>query len=234
MRAKYMKHHAEAGFTIIELMIATMVFSVILIGATTSTVQIGRLYYKGIIMSRTQETARNIMDTISRPIQFTGSNVRLAQPSPVNTGGIPTNALCVGDQRYTYAINAQVDSNAPIGSYTNHIARHGLWQDTLKTVDSPCTILTMTQAQPSDGNTKTGFVGKELLGQNMRLSKFDVSQNGNLWGLDTIVIYGDDDLLLPDGNNPVNCKSAAESAQWCAVSSLKTQVYKRINSEANN
>lgn len=57
-----------AGFTIVELMIATVVFSVILILITTGIIQIGKAYYKGIIGSRTQETARKITDEVGRSI----------------------------------------------------------------------------------------------------------------------------------------------------------------------
>lgn len=217
----------QSGFTLVELMIATVVFSVILLGATTATIQIGRMYYKGIIASRTQETSRSIMDTISRPIQFAGSDVRASGMTTFS--GIQIGALCVGDQRYTYAINAQVDETAAPGSYTNHKARHGLWQDTLNTTTSPCSALDLTQITPTDANTKGGTTGKDILGQNMRLARFNVGNNGNIWSINTLVIYGDDDLLLPDANAPTGCRAVAQSAQWCATSGLSTQVYKRIN-----
>jgi prepilin-type N-terminal cleavage/methylation domain-containing protein len=226
-----MKKLNHNGFTLIELMIASLVFSVILLGATTATIQIGRMYYKGIIMNRTQETARRLMDDISRPIQFAGSTPRDVDPTPIS--GIPTGALCIGDQRFTYGINAQVDDNAPIGSYNNHKARHGVWQDTLNSSTSPCTPLDLTQAIPQDGNTNTNRPRREVLSKNMRLGRFTVSSSGNLWTIDALVIYGDDDLLIPDANNPAACANLSQSAQWCATSALSTTVYKRINPEFN-
>lgn len=233
MKAKTIHANSSAGFTIVELMIATIIFSIILLGATAAIIQVGRMYYKGVIVAQTQETSRRVMDSISRPIQFAGTTPREVPPTSI--GGIQTGALCIDDQRYTYGINAQVNDTVPNGSYSaaNHRARHALWQDTLSSANSACTALNLTQASPSDGNTKAGTTGKEVLAQNMRLARFTVSASGNIWSIDAMVIYGDDDLLLPDGNNPTGCGSLAQSAQWCAVSSLNTQVYKRINPQNN-
>src|SRR3990172_9120101 len=63
------------GFTIVELMIATTIFSVILLIVTFGMLQIGRTYYKGITLTKTQNAARSIIDTISQDIQFSGEGV---------------------------------------------------------------------------------------------------------------------------------------------------------------
>ncbi len=86
-RIKYRKQ--EHGFTIIELMIATTVFSVVLLICSFAMLQIGRTYYKGITMARTQTTARSIIDEISQSIQFSGGTV---YPTVVPT----TNNACIG------------------------------------------------------------------------------------------------------------------------------------------
>ncbi len=217
----------NAGFTMIELMIATLVFSVILLGATSATIQIGRMYYKGIVMSRTQDVARNTMDSIARPIQFAGGSVVSVPP----TSG--SGALCVGNQRFSYLLNAEVDDGAPQHGITaDHKALHALWADTIGQ-GKTCAPLDLTVPSPADTNTDANALpGKELLGQGMRLAKFNPSSdpsNDHLWTIDFLLIYGDDDLLEPNATTPTACKSIAQSAQWCATSALSTTVFQRVN-----
>lgn len=216
-----MKRSSQNGFTIIELMIATSVFAIILLGATTATIQIGRLYYKGVIMSRVQQTARRVMDTVSQPIQFGGSSVRLSSPKTQVIGGIETGAICIGNKRFTYGINAQVTPGVT-GYTANHKAAHALYEDQLPGNTSPCTILDLTQPLPA---------GKDHISENMRLARFDITPptTNNIWAIDMLLIYGDDDLLVPNGNSPTGCKGQPEGSQWCATAALSTKVYKRID-----
>ncbi len=61
-----MKQLKPHGFTIIELLIATTIFSVVLLLAASGLLYIGRLYYKGLTSSATQEAARNIMQELTQ------------------------------------------------------------------------------------------------------------------------------------------------------------------------
>lgn len=212
-------HTKQSGFTIIELLIATVIFSIILLGGTAAIIQIGRMYYKGLLASQTQSTARSVTDALSRPIQFSGSDVRSAPPTLM--GGIQTGAYCIGDQRFTYGLNAQVDDTAT--AYTaDHKSPHALWQDT-HDATLPCAALDLT-------SITAGTPGKELLGQRMRLGQsFNISGSNNIWTVTAPIIYGDDDLVAPDASNPTGCRGLADGAQWCAVSNLTTQVFRRIN-----
>ncbi len=210
----------EKGFTIIELMIATIIFSIIILGGTAAIVQIGRMYYKGVISSQTQQTGRSVVDQISRPIQFAGATPKVAYPSPVNKGGIQTNAICIGNVRFTYGINAEV-TPGQTGYTAQHKAAHALWKDTYPSTSS-CDAIDLTTITNATS-------GEELLPQNMRLGRFSISNpSGDLWSIDALFIYGEDDLLLPDANNPTGCFGQGNGSQWCATSNLSTEVYKRI------
>ena len=59
----------QSGFTLLELMIATTIFSVILLLCTVGLIQIGKTYYKGSAIVRTQNVARDITDNITQAIQ---------------------------------------------------------------------------------------------------------------------------------------------------------------------
>lgn len=225
------KRSNQAGFTIVELMIATAIFAIVLLGATTAVVQIGRLYYKGIISARTQQATRSIMDEISRPVQFAGKDITSSQTSQVfstaNGQDITVNSFCIGDQRYSYSLNKQVFDGQQPGTYDNttNRLRHGLWKNT--TVPGDCTPCNLSEETPCGQ-------GRELLDQYMRLKTLTITNNSPLYGIDLAVLYGDNDLIeftqSEEGNmqGPIRCKGAITGAQWCALSQLNTDIVKRI------
>lgn len=206
------------GFTIIELMIATAVFSVILLVTSAGVIAIGRSYYKSLTSTRVQEAARAVMDDVSRSMQFTNTNAVLKSPDedPPN----PKKAKCFGPDRYTYVINQKVEGG-----------QHALYRD--KTPSTGCV--------PSDYNTS----GKEMLGTNMRLLQFDISPD-NPFRIILKVAYGDDDLLTHYDNsgNKIDlngdtkkdevdaqlalCKTGIAGSNFCAVSQLETTATSRV------
>jgi prepilin-type N-terminal cleavage/methylation domain-containing protein len=91
-----MKRTNSKGFTIIELLIATVIFSVILLVITGAIVQFGRIYYKGVVQSRTQERTRAITDSVVRNIQFS------EEGSPTQVGS----CYRIGNQSYNFSQNS--------------------------------------------------------------------------------------------------------------------------------
>lgn len=198
---------SQKGFTIIELLIATTVFSVILLIASAAIIQIGRVYYKGLISTKTQETARSVMENVSRDLQFSNSKALRVNEADGRK------VYCIGDNRYTYVLGTQVTNGA-----------HGLVQDE---AGNGC--------DPGDFST-----GKELLGENMRLTRFDISSNdGNrTYQIGLGVAYGDSDLLTTysadgltlEGNlSDTLCRSGVVGSNFCATSILDTTVKRRLN-----
>lgn len=221
------------GFTLLELLIATMVFSVILLGATAGLIQLGRMYFKGIVTNKTQETTRQIADEISQQVQFGGNTVVTGQTATYAGGALPVKSFCIGNQRYSYAINARVSNSAAVGQFntTTRAVRHALWRDTVPSNDA-CMPVDLSQADPStqSGSSVTaGTNGRELLEENMRLSKnftFTCDNTTTLCSLTVSVLYGANDLLVPS-NDPTACGNVVGS-QWCAASSVSTQIAKRL------
>lgn len=213
---------SQGGFTLLELLIATSVFSVVLLIVTTGVIRLGQSYYKGIIQSRTQETNRAVATDISRAFQFAGG-VKVYDPD------IP-NQFCIGDTRYTFSLNQKVskDSNG------NQV--EGLRSERIKPSDA-CN-------DPGVGTDR-----KEMLGNNMRLLKFDVNSadtQDKTWRVDMAIAYGDNDLLSHytddetpqgwDGSNTGDqavrnavCKSGIPGGSFCATSQLDILVKKRLN-----
>lgn len=224
------------GFTIVELMIATSVFALILLLMTFGMLQIGRTYYKGLTSSRTQTAARGIIDQISQGIQFSGGEVTTTEGQD-NTDGT-TYTFCINNTRYTYILGWEVVDSSP--NSVLHQSRHGLVTDTVASnCNSAGPLNDPLSALPSSlANGQT-----ELLGPFMRLAKLDIqldSTKPTLYDITVRVVYGDDDLLCSpnitdDCTNPTSTPNVADAickpgagSQFCAVSQLSTVVEKRL------
>lgn len=206
----------QKGFTILELMIATTVFSVMLMLASAGIIQIGRIYYKGITTNRTQEVTRSVVEDISRNYQLTGNKSYQAADGP---DGVKV--VCIGLTRYTYKTEQIVDAT-----------HHALWTDRLNSTGN-CQPVDLAKTNPSDGdensdNTELGkTLQREMLGRNMRLgNNFSLAKDDANDGLriSVKVIYGEKDLIMDDGT----CQPMGFGGQFCAVASLDSFVKGRL------
>jgi prepilin-type N-terminal cleavage/methylation domain-containing protein len=214
------------GFTIIELLIATTIFSVVLVVIVSSFLQIGRMFYKGVSINNTNEAARNLVDSIT-------SDARLSTFQPGGTD--PSNAskkyFCVGPHRYTYILAKQVkDTNINSNAST---MTAGLVQD--KT-DGAC-------KSPTDLPSNAATVPSQILGPDMQLN--DISVQNNVSGSSLlirthIVFYGSDNTVFDTSdialkNTPANpglastapdafCSGNLLSTQFCSTAHLATNV----------
>lgn len=205
------KKYKQRGFTIIELMIATSVFSVVLLLCTFGLMQIGKLYYKGISSTRTQNTARSVLDSISQDIAFADNNIEVIQGTTTLPG-----MICAGHHRYSYQINSVLTD-------TNHV---------MILDNQDCTTGTTPKSL-----TSFGVTDQEMLGRRMRLADLQVSgTEATGYTILVKIIYGDDDLLrdgtLKSTDSTFDIRNSTcfggAGSQFCAVSTLSTFVKKRI------
>lgn len=212
------KKFNNSGFTIIELLIASMVFSVVLILCVTGLIQIGRMYYKGVTASRTQETARSILDSVSQAVQFSGGGIVTFVPSA--DGDINQYSFCVNTKRYSVYKGRQVIDS---GSLTADQARHALVTDDVATgcpapqdLNDPGVVLTSGS--------------REYIPSGMRIAKLTITEDAanKLYTIVVRVVNGDFDLLDNPNSDNATCKSIRQGGQFCAVSELSTVVQKRL------
>lgn len=209
------------GFTIVELLVATLVFSVVLVLITIGVIQFNKQYYRGVTESNTQTAARAIIDDVSQAIQFSGDEIT----SPIGSNGA-VKGFCIGNQRYSYLPGWQLVDSGPDSA--KHQTTHAVVRDT----PGSCAGL---NAQDFSGNVS----GTELLGPHMRVAKLDVkhvSGSSDLYTITVRVAYGDDDLLYSpsgDGAGPAapdaTCHYGWAGTQFCAVAELSTTVEKRVD-----
>lgn len=203
----------QTGFTIIELMIASTVFAVVLILCTIAMLQIGRTYYKGITITRTQESARDIINQVSKEIQYGGGT-----PAPLNSPGGDNEGYCIGRFRFSYALDRVLVEGTPDTGQneSNHV---------LVVDETACDGADAQAVAPPPPANPTG---RELLGARMRLMAFDitpVSGADDLYRIRIRVVSGDNDLLTSDHTQ---CALQQGGGHFCAVSELSTVVQKRI------
>ncbi|MDQ3065270.1 MAG: prepilin-type N-terminal cleavage/methylation domain-containing protein [bacterium] len=204
--------NSQAGFTIVELMIATAVFSIVLMVCSFAIIHVGKMYYKGVLTNRTQDTARRLVDDVASSVQF---GIKAEDPAIFRrTGsgvinGVNVESLCVGNIRYTFSRR----------NYLGEI-RHVVWRDQVTT--QSCGLLDLTADIPSPN-------GQEMLGANMRVPEgITANPSGQLWNISLVVSYGDSTDLFVDPVNPIICKGVTAGGQFCAVSRFSTSVTKRL------
>lgn len=195
----------QKGFTIVELMIAIMVFSLLLLVCSAAIIHIGRMYYKGGIVSRTQEATRTVTEDVAQVIQFTSANL------PVSVTSGSTRAWCIGEVRYTF------HTTASLGSDTGQ-SPHVLWKDANPSIGS-CSVANLSNTSLSGG--------VEMVGENMRVPVFEIVQNGDLWDVTIRVAYGKEVDGFTDSTYAF-CKGVINGGQFCAVSDNQTSVVKRL------
>lgn len=218
------------GFTIVEFMVATLVFSVVIMGVSAAILHISRMYQRSINASSTQAVTRNLIDTVAQSIQFSSEDIELR----THTDG-KTKAVCVGTKQFLYIPGRQLGGDGAGTSTENAVVARQ---------NNDCTMTSILTATIADSS-------KELLSRNMRLVKLDINQNGSLYTVTARVAYGDDDLLCSPRSVPGSCENdligsmtttellnmftsddltcrGQQGSQYCAVSELSTTVYRRL------
>lgn len=206
----------QAGFTILELMIASGVFAVIMLIVASGVISFTNHYYKGITTSKTQAAARSVLNTISQGIQF-GQTVTL----PTYYAAGTTYNMCIDDTLYSFRPGQEVIDTPPFGANQGY---HGL------VAMSGCNTSATLPATASLAG------GRELLGEHMRINRLSVTQNGDLYTIRIRIVSGDNVLLTQPmpanvpawGSTSENCSGSQSGTQFCAVADLTTTVEKRI------
>lgn len=248
---KYIKNNK--GFTIVELLFSTAIFSVVLLLCLSALVQIGRMYFKGVTTAQTQQSARALMDEISQSMQLSGAEITpigsitggpvppeiygQSGPIPISGGNITQGAIgyfCIGTTRFTFAMDRMQGESVDVN---RKMIPHAIWADepgmcagaNAATLYSSFPV-DLTAAQPSDAALR----GRDLLSDNMRLMRLRltplVSGSNSVWRIQITVGYGDSDLFIVDPSDSSRryCAGANIGTQFCAFSELSTIVKRRV------
>lgn len=252
MNRKLTRHQRQDGFTIVEMMVATLVFSVVLLIITTGVIRATQLYYKGITLVKTQNAARSVMDSVSQAIQFSGGVISWPDPGSTMQG-----AGCIGNQKFDFHLGSKLETDG-------HSDGTQDLQDNYALAVNP----SVASCASSTAATLPDSTFTELLSPHMRLTRLTVApitpapgDTDRLYNVAVTVVYGDYDQFCdgsltgtaangpggcgpnataidPTINNPepfstfltspkIACRSGAGS-NYCAISSLNTVVQQRL------
>jgi prepilin-type N-terminal cleavage/methylation domain-containing protein len=204
----------DSGFTIIELLIATVVFSIVLLVILTAFIRTSDLFYKGVSMNNTQEAARNITESIENDIKFSNS-----PPQDFDVTNSTQGQFCIGLHRYRYQMGHQL--NGASGDYV-------MARDTVGSANCPDTSTT-----PVDKNTL-----EELAGPGMQMNHLQMNCSGGSRCIVSVhlIFYGgspadaDELFYSPKNLSPTHtaadaqCTGTLSSSQICATADFSRTV----------
>jgi prepilin-type N-terminal cleavage/methylation domain-containing protein len=204
----------ESGFTIVELLIATLIFSVVLLIITFGILQVTNTFFKGENDASTQRVATNVLNTIAQAIQFDGGTV---------TSGV--NTICVGSQQFSFWPGYELEPSIASGKY----------QSTTALIENSggCTGRSTTGRELLTDNMRLSNLTVKCLSTAAVCSS--PTADGAVYQIEVRVVFGDDNLLFsPSKTAPAatapdaECEGALEGEQFCAVSDISTIVAERI------
>jgi prepilin-type N-terminal cleavage/methylation domain-containing protein len=234
----------EEGFTIVELMIALSVLSVILVTVTLILLQIGVLYSKGVNAADLQNATRTVVADISGQLQFSGkvplgctvTSVTCYANTHDYLNGVDNTTetvytYCISNTRYSYVLNRELGTDSST-TPTNQVTAHVLWRDTLTTDASTCPVPDIVNGSHLNDAPSKGD-GYEMVGNHMRLTRFKIAQttsSSGIYNVDVWTAFGDNDLVKPDPAGPAGRSICASGAgtQFCSVSAITTQLTGRV------
>jgi type II secretory pathway pseudopilin PulG len=221
----------ESGFTILELIIATAIFSGALLMLMLGFLSISNSYTKGLTVSETQNVSRNVINAISQSLEFGGSSSYQPPPPGTPSGGPYSGWFCADNYIFAYTLGQEVSSG----------------NNALEQVPGTTCPVAGVSGCPGQGTTaptanscanSSGAV--ELLGPRMRLTALSItSEPEGTYQINTGVAYGDSQFLkgivvsgvtnyYDIGTSKVTCTGTA-SDNFCATSELQTVVGPRID-----
>jgi prepilin-type N-terminal cleavage/methylation domain-containing protein len=197
---------AMDGFTIVELMMATALFSVVLLIITDGVIHFTDDYYKGVNTSATQTAAQNAIDEISQAIQFSQNDGSVTSVIPQSGASLAVGNngyFCAGSKEFLFTLGQEYDGGNPgSGSSGTDVGLYELPQSSA------------TCAWPS--GSVSG--GTELLSKNMRVADMGISTPSSasgFWQISLVVANGGADLLCNTSllGNPGGCQQNARQNQ---------------------
>jgi prepilin-type N-terminal cleavage/methylation domain-containing protein len=219
------KDKNQRGFTLVELMIALSVLSIILLMASLIMIQIGKWYSKGVNASNLQNVSRNITADVTSALQFSGVALNSGSGTQSMNGvSMPVRSYCLGKVRYTFIENRKLGSDRQTNVTTNHV----FWRDEMRDTSScPPRIITASGIPTNDAQTDPLKRGYEMVANNMRVTSFNIQSIGNgVYQLDLNMAFGDDDVVNTSAGR-ATCRSGPGS-EFCSASNLRTIINRRL------
>lgn len=219
-----MTHRAnqQAGFTLVELLLALAFVAFVLIFATTTIIQVMRTYNKGLAVKEINQTARAAMEDMTRIVKVSNPNA-IVTSAATNNPSTSKARVCFGGVSYVWNF-----TNASLNKYTDNSRIN------FARVNDPGSALCIATNGTYPKVNKAEAT--ELLSDNVWVQQLSIASSGGGTFYDIFIQLSTvDDPASPAINynwanpNPeqrVMCKGGNEG-QFCAVANFSTSVNAR-------
>lgn len=212
----------KSGFTLVELMLAMTFISILLVGIAMTTIQISRIYNKGLTLREVNQAGRTVSDELQRTIaSSTPFDADPASPTSryiVRPGG---GRLCVGRYSYTWNYGSAIVGGAGAPAVFN------LYQDNnepvrFAKVDDPSASLCLDPNLRVNRNQATELLSagdRDLVVHAFAVTRgsSDVDIGQALYAVTMTIGTNDQQQLV---TNDTSCKPPAQGVgneDYCAV-----------------
>lgn len=203
-----MKKIYSKGFTIIEMLIASMVFTTVLLLCMDGITRIAKLYIKNASISRTNEFTKSLIEDLSQQIRYGSSLPKIISPATSTDPWL----LCISGYAYRIQINVKAASSVQ------------------KKSDPTCSLYSSV-ANFSDVDSVAPPAARILVFSVSNTGKvWDLNMR--------VALGDDDLMQDDTGKSPatsgvnlsnVKCKSGSSGGEFCAVIPLSTTVTRRMS-----
>lgn len=192
------RNHKQAGFTLIELMLAMGGIAFLLLFVVFAIMHVTNLYGKGVAIRQINQIGRQISDEISREVRF-GENPKM---------GVK-NRFCVNDKSYIWNPTGSTDNKFNSGATVGFVKVDGI-----NYCNDPAPLI------PNDAKELLGNVATIL---DMTIVEDPVSSG--LFELTLVLGTKNDPPTWQSVSGQFECSSIG--GQFCAVGEFKTIIYAR-------
>lgn len=188
---------SEQGFTLVELMLAMAFLAFLLLFTVNVTMQLTLLYSKGVSTRQINQTGRQVVDAVGRSLRYT---------TPRTPG---TQRLCLNGTTYAWNTDVNPDANRfnnPLRTRVGFVS-----------IADPSEAYCLAGDIPTTGTT-------DLIGPNLTVIDFTVTQRGNLWDVKLLLSTAGDNKAVDVGAGKYEC---APDNKFCAFAEFNTSIYNR-------
>ncbi|HSX18180.1 MAG TPA: prepilin-type N-terminal cleavage/methylation domain-containing protein [Candidatus Saccharimonadales bacterium] len=209
------------GFTLPELLIATAIFAVVVLVALTSFLTIGRLFYKGVTITQSQDALRSIMSDVTNGIQ----RAKNGEVTITASCGVNCTYYCISGTRYTALLGpvTGTQTNRPMTP-----AGFSLLKDTPSSCPAPFPFTAAGSIYQLNEAT-------ELLGNGVWLRQFGIANpSTDFYNVVLAIAYGERSNFFPDPPSTAYpsflCKGGSTiGTAFCSTNQTSTSVIRGIN-----
>ncbi len=189
----------QAGFTMVELMLAMAFIAFLLLFVVSAILQITKLYSKGLAIRQINQTGGQVVESLTKAVRYS---------KPVYVAA--SNRLCVDGTSYVWNVQGQ----PVVNKFTDATNVGFVAADDMS--GSLCA--------PPYPSVQRNFA-RDLVGPEITPMKFTVAQNGSIWDISLVLATSGSNLPTVAGT-PSGFECSPQN-EFCAFGDFTTSVYSR-------